>query len=728
MRRILRLGWLGAGLALALASVLAPGFARAEPFARLPAPDPPAAVVDGARDAAFVPLPGGRFSPGSADRDYWVRIEVPAGSADSRPVLLIERNPIERISLYAAGDATPVWSDEFFHPRTDYYLSSFVFRVPLAAAPRVYYLHVEDADPSALHVSLVDEREFAAIDLKKMGLIIAVLSMLAVMALVNLIFFAVLRDRVYRLYVGYTILLAAFVMHAPGLVYVTPGLRWLGAFGPFGPQLFGCLSGALAVRFLQVFVITREHTPRIDHVLTAMVAILTALGAACLVGWTPSAYPVRAAMNLTLLAFVPLQFAAALIAWRGGSRAAGFYLLAWIWPILSVTMRILAAMGVLPGNAFTMDSFFAAEAAQAIILSLGLADRTLEFRQQRDRAQFLRDQAEARLRVEQARRSLDEHLEHLVAAAAPNALEAIVARTIVDLGQVLPLTAVGALAERADGSRLTFHEPQAQSALLDELTRPRGATLRTVGQSRRSLSITAATSDGAKRYGVAVVPLSLAGFNWAVALLVRPSWQEFGAQELVLAEDFCAAAAHAADLAAERQQLQRRAVYDALTGALNRGSIEVHLEQAGADAARSRRPFAVLFIDLDHFKHVNDRHGHAVGDECLKRVAALIRGELAPPHEFGRYGGEEFVVALIDCDDDKARALAERIRLAVRAEPLVVGNAIVPLTVSIGGAARLPGDPSIKPVLARADRALYAAKDGGRDRVEWAMQLAAQSA
>jgi diguanylate cyclase (GGDEF)-like protein len=376
-----------------------------------------------------------------------------------------------------------------------------------------------------------------------------------------------------------------------------------------------------------------------------------------------------------------------------------------------------------------MDFFFAAEAAQAIILSLGLADRTLEFRQQRDRAQFLRDQAEARLRVEQARRSLDEHLEHLVASAGPNAVESIAQRVLTDLSHVLPLNAGGVIGERADGEKLAVYEPESARALLEELARPRQATLRTVGQSRRSLAIAAASADGKERYGVAVVPLALAGFQWAVVLLVRPSWQEFLHQELVLAEDFCAAGAHASAQASERQQLKRRAVYDALTGALNRGSSEAHLEHSFVESVRSRRKFSTLFIDLDHFKQVNDRHGHAVGDECLKRVAAQIRAELTPQQELGRYGGEEFVVALPDFAEPEARALAERIRNAVRSDPLVVGAAIVPLTVSIGGASRMAGDVGIKPLLERADQALYAAKGAGRDRVEWAIQLdAAQTA
>src|SRR5207247_2632809 len=101
---------------------------------------------------------------------------------------------------------------------------------------------------------------------------------------------------------------------------------------------------------------------------------------------------------------------------------------------------------------------------------------------------------------------------------------------------------------------------------------------------------------------------------------------------------------------------------------------------------------------------------------------------LGTAQEFGRYGGEEFVVALPAAERGEANALAERIRQAVRAEPIVAAGAIVPLTVSIGGAVRAPGETSFKGLLARADQALYAAKNAGRDRVEWASETTAQSA
>ena len=163
--------------------------------------------------------------------------------------------------------------------------------------------------------------------------------------------------------------------------------------------------------------------------------------------------------------------------------------------------------------------------------------------------------------------------------------------------------------------------------------------------------------------------------------------------------------------------LERLAMMDPLTGVANRryfyqrAAIEI-------DAAHRRRsPLACLMLDLDLFKHVNDEHGHAAGDLVLKRAAETIAGGIRPYDLLGRLGGEEFSVLLPDADLATAAAIAERLRLAVAASPVLVDGMPLSVTVSIGVSVLAPEDAAIDPLLDRADRALYAAKNAGRDRV-----------
>jgi diguanylate cyclase (GGDEF)-like protein len=125
-----------------------------------------------------------------------------------------------------------------------------------------------------------------------------------------------------------------------------------------------------------------------------------------------------------------------------------------------------------------------------------------------------------------------------------------------------------------------------------------------------------------------------------------------------------------------------------------------------------------LFIDLDHFKSVNDRFGHACGDECLREVSTALRSVLSEADMFGRYGGEEFIAVLPGRDGAEARAVGERMRTAVENCEVRHEGQRVRLTVSIGIATRQRGEDEPAAAIARADKALYAAKRQGRNCVQ----------
>jgi diguanylate cyclase (GGDEF)-like protein len=145
-------------------------------------------------------------------------------------------------------------------------------------------------------------------------------------------------------------------------------------------------------------------------------------------------------------------------------------------------------------------------------------------------------------------------------------------------------------------------------------------------------------------------------------------------------------------------------------------------------ARTQREPMAVLLIDIDHFKQVNDRHGHLVGDEALRAVATILRSAIRAKDVIGRFGGEEFVIALPDTGLDEATVTADRLRNAVANSPLAAMCAGVlddpdldpdtfHLTVSIGVAVHPTDGATVDDLLLRADRAMYAAKAAGRNRV-----------
>ena len=532
-----------------------------------------ASVIAGDMDAQFRPLPGSNYIPRYDEYDVWLRINVPPAPADAPRALTIARLPIESLTVFRRGGSaqTPVWEDAFFSPpaAAEFFTTAFAYRLPAdTASGAIYYLHSHDLDPSQIIISLQTQRAFDSLDRWFTAFLSFVLAILVAMALSNLVFYVALRDRAYLYYVGFIASLIAFVAVAQDLPYHVAWLAWTGAWTSHAGAITGSTMGLLSTLFCQRFVESARFAPRMHRVLAALAIAFTLVAAISLFAWHPSITVLRQSTNFLLLGLAVAQFVVGVIAWRRGSRAAGYFLMAWATPIVGTGVRALGAAGIVQLTPLLVNAFLIGEALQALILSIGLADRTRELRRQRDRAHGLREQAESKLRLEQLRHS----------------------------------------------------------------------------------------------------------------------------------------------------ELEYRASIDPLTGVLNRGRCEAEFACALSAADRSESALAILFIDVDHFKQVNDTHGHVVGDLCLALVARRIREALGADCTCGRYGGEEFLAIMPRVAIDEGVEIAERIRVHVGAEPIPAGAARVGVQVSIGVAEYHRGE-SAAALLDRADRALYTAKKNGRNRV-----------
>ena len=158
------------------------------------------------------------------------------------------------------------------------------------------------------------------------------------------------------------------------------------------------------------------------------------------------------------------------------------------------------------------------------------------------------------------------------------------------------------------------------------------------------------------------------------------------------------------------------ATRDELTGLINRRAMLDLMALEHSRSLRSGRPLLLAQLDIDHFKPINDQHGHATGDRALQAFAGTVRASVRDTDVLARWGGEEFVLMLTDTSADQARGLLERIRQAVQALEIAHSAGSLQLTVSIGLAQHLPGD-TVEHTLERADQALYRAKALGRNRV-----------
>jgi diguanylate cyclase (GGDEF)-like protein len=216
--------------------------------------------------------------------------------------------------------------------------------------------------------------------------------------------------------------------------------------------------------------------------------------------------------------------------------------------------------------------------------------------------------------------------------------------------------------------------------------------------------------------GAAVIAVPLKSNGAVIGVLDLFAADEFDDRDLATIRTFANQATVAIDNVLLHEEAQRLSITDGLTGLWNYRYFTMTIGKEIERSARFGRPLALLMLDLDHFKAVNDSFGHQRGDAVLIELAGRIRGEVRDVDTVARYGGEEIVIILPETEADGVAQLADRVCAAVRRKPF--GDSGVPpvhLTVSAGGAVFPTHGLSASVLLARADQALYDAKHAGRD-------------
>ncbi|MEJ2357001.1 MAG: GGDEF domain-containing protein, partial [Deinococcales bacterium] len=198
-----------------------------------------------------------------------------------------------------------------------------------------------------------------------------------------------------------------------------------------------------------------------------------------------------------------------------------------------------------------------------------------------------------------------------------------------------------------------------------------------------------------------------------VGIVAFVQYQAGGLVAIVLASALASWRTALGEANERAQQARRESLTDLLTGQWNRRALELAIRREVARSRRTGVPFSLILLDVDHFKALNDVHGHAAGDAVLMEVASVVRGGLRAGDELGRWGGEEFMVVAPDTRPDEALKLSERLRVRLQGHRWPRGS----VTASFGVTAYRRGD-DLEPLFERADEALYRAKQMGRNRCD----------
>jgi diguanylate cyclase (GGDEF)-like protein len=692
-------------------------------------------VVRGAHDAWFRDVPGGQVRmSGGAERRHWLRLafDLPGAGDAAREahVLNFDRIPLDRLAVFMPqpGGGHRVLEAGFFAPAAGAGLSpdSFAFALPPDSSGRqVVYVAVEGVARMNLTPRVESESGFREAD-RRIGVWLgATYAAIIVLMLSALSLFLALRDRAYAHFAALTLGLLFLLMAVNGHLYLWPGLEWIGWWRNHGLYALGLVCCALALGFTREFLGLPQLAPTQARWLDRARWALFGIAAVCVSNPLPLA-PVLHLVTLGAAFATALLVAAASIgAWRRGEPLARAYCLVWLILSAAIASRASLSLGWIPQQALTLYGFQVAVAFCLFLISIGLADRVMEFRRQRDQVRQLKAQTDASLHVEQVRRQFIEGLrEQSRQMPAGSDLEWVAFRRVLaSLAQLLPQQGAAIVAFGYNGNDFSLSEPMDRQPRFAAMVDQRVGALKSLCRTRKPQQLE--LEEGgledpteARPTRLAVVPMPLPAPAWGAMLIERTAEAPFSAEELKLAAEFLALAVAASDEAASQAELRRKAEIDPLTGACNRRSGDALMRKALQRALAERRPFSLLFVDLDHFKQVNDQHGHAVGDECLRRAAATIRRELQDGDVLVRHGGEEFLVVLPGRTPDAARLIGERIRHAMLQQRVEHEGLPIRFSVSIGVAGRQAGEEDPDSIVERADKALYRAKRNGRNQVE----------
>ncbi|MBN8212782.1 MAG: diguanylate cyclase [Xanthomonadales bacterium] len=406
-------------------------------------------------------------------------------------------------------------------------------------------------------------------------------------------------------------------------------------------------------------------------------------------------------------------------AWRRRVPLAGAVFFSVLAIALSILAWELASRGMIAATLWTTYGYQAGIVLCASMIAVGLISRISKYREQRDREQRARADSERRMYREAVRSELMTMLQTSLRGVAEDEVQPIVFRHLLEhLRRIVPTTTAVAVARGYHGRDTLVVQP---AAYLDDVEANVGQRLQTLRkQLAGNIELQRPVTKTGELTPVAIealIALPVRAPAWGLIVLERSGATVFHPEELTIVRELARLALLQADEAIAALHLRHTAEIDALTGALNRRSLDQSLARTFQHAHRKGLPLSVLFVDIDRFKAINDKLGHASGDHCLREIAKTIAAQLSEDDIFGRYGGEEFLVILPGRQTEMARAIAEQIRLAVEHTDVRYQEQPLRLTVSIGVATQLSHEGQPQPAVERADKALYAAKRAGRNRV-----------
>lgn len=670
-------------------------------------------------------VPGTQLEMGASEYGMVLRVRLPEGAGlNDQQNLIVRPQYLWHVTGWFKYQDRQQWEKtvvgRLLPSEKDYYSTKdLVFEIEgeLAEGTPVYLCIRDNRSAKAVHVSLVERREFLSDDVAFSRLIAVLYGMTFVLALTNLVFFFFIREKPFLFYSIYMFLVLNSLVWQEGwigrlvslegtasverLLHLSTVLPVL-AYYSFFYSFLGLSDRQWSGRFL---IGVQAAT---GFLLVASLVESIALGAHVRHFWIGLSNGVVAIGALGV-------FVVTFVSWIRGNRLALYLFIANLVLVTATLMRVYDAFTFNTDSYWLNHSLEVAVAIDAILLSLAVADRALSIKRERDKAKVDLERMDTAYRREQMladfvrnaktlandheRLGLTEKLDSLMYQSINRIIDARDVALLSQEGTNFKCRSIGS--ERILSRLLIGKNDLDLQKLAEGCYRGKVVSGKMPGHP-----------DSQEQYKYLLIPVKFREqMNYCVMLLV-PQAQSMDKELVSGLREFVEKAVHARLDAESMSKLQHSAKFDDLTGVFNRASMEMHISSYLEQCSDAGRGLVLVFVDMDHFKMLNDSMGHDFGDECLRNLCSTMREILPVDTVIGRFGGDEFLVLLPGADYSRATELLARLNPSLQ-EKMVGSDTSV--SVSVGVAECLSGqNMPMAELLKKADLSLYAAKAAGR--------------
>mgnify|MGYP000856872719 CR=1 FL=1 len=632
---------------------------------------------------------------------YWVRIDFDEELDGNKDWVLEIANPrLQDIDLYIlhneAWNHIGAGGSRLSH-RTSLIEPGFAFRLPAETTELTAYVRIVANGSMDFPMTLWSFPEFTRhvhrIQIfwgMYYGIILA-------MIVYNGFLFLSTKSASYLHYMLLTASMALFQIadSGQGYAYLWPQTPW------WDEKSVGVLAGlslVMTIIFSRSYLDTKVTHPKLDRSLGLCQCL--GLGVSIAGFFLPAGWTVRISIILAFLS-LPILGAATVLRIRQGFRPAWFYAGAFLLLYLGGVLSAFRYLGLLPTNFVTSNGLKLGYMLEAMVLSLGISSYISTMRRERMEEKHRLMLLEA---LQESTSSLLGTLE--LGEVLELVLQSALRLTGHDTGLILLKNdssfTIAALGPGLNGDLLGTVPPLSQ--FKDRASQVRDADLSPYGLEGKAKSLL-------------VMPIAYADSLLGIIVLYSHRDAFLTELDLHLVEIGLRQGGSAIASALRFDEKSKQAAIDGLTGVFNRNHFLALGEIAFSQAKEGGLPLSFIMLDIDHFKDVNDCHGHSIGDQVLQHLVNRFNQIIRKTDIIGRYGGEEFAIILKDASPNESWNLAERLRGAIEQAPLAIGVLTLPITISLGVAA-LGNDQSLTDLIERADKAMYRAKAKGRNRVE----------